>query len=155
MSEIDFGKLRSLAARDLERALERDGFQPARQQGSHRRFVHPDGRRVTVPRTRPGDTFAPGTLRSIIELQAKSTHFMGTLQSERNAEWSDFASKETVWLQSRAPTILLGTHQLYPAVTGTEVTGWPLRRVHRRSTRCWTHPQGQGAGGDEVKRGFW
>jgi len=71
MSEIDYGRLRNITARELERALLRDGFQPGRQRGSHRRFVHPDGRRVTVSRTRGGDTFAPGTLRSIIELQAK------------------------------------------------------------------------------------
>jgi predicted RNA binding protein YcfA (HicA-like mRNA interferase family) len=42
-----------------------------RQRGSHRRYAHPDGRRVTVPFTRSGETFAAGTLKSIIELQAK------------------------------------------------------------------------------------
>lgn len=34
---------------------------------------HPDGRRVTVSFHRPGDTFAPKTLRSILELQARWT----------------------------------------------------------------------------------
>jgi len=71
MSEIDYSLLRSLTAHEVCRALERDGFTFTRQRGSHHRYAHPDGRRVTVPFTRRGDTFAPGTLRSIIERQAR------------------------------------------------------------------------------------
>ena len=71
MSEIDYSILRSLTAHEVCRALERDGFTFTRQRGSHHRYAHPDGRRVTVPFTRSGDTFAPGTLRSIIERQAR------------------------------------------------------------------------------------
>ena len=71
MTDIDFHKLRSTTARELDRALAQDGFSTVRQRGSHRRYRHPDGRRVTVPFTRKGDTFAAGTLRSIIEKQAK------------------------------------------------------------------------------------
>ncbi len=71
MSEIDYGKLSSLTARELIRALSREGFFFVRQRGSHHRYHHPDGRRVTVPFTRFGDTFAKGTLKSIIEKQAK------------------------------------------------------------------------------------
>jgi len=71
MSEIDYSILRSLTAHEVGRALERDGFTFTRQRGSHHRYAHPDGRRVTVPFTRSGDTFAPGTLRSIIERQAR------------------------------------------------------------------------------------
>jgi predicted RNA binding protein YcfA (HicA-like mRNA interferase family) len=71
MREIDYSRLRSLTARDLTRALQQEGFSLARQRGSHHRYQHRDGRRVTVPFTRPGNTFAIGTLRSIIELQAK------------------------------------------------------------------------------------
>jgi predicted RNA binding protein YcfA (HicA-like mRNA interferase family) len=70
---IDYGPLRSLTARALVSALERDGFRLDRQRGSHRLYKHPDGRRVTVSFHRPGDTFAPKTLRSILELQARWT----------------------------------------------------------------------------------
>ena len=73
MSEIDYSKLRSLTAREVCRALEHDDFMLRRTRSSHRRYVHRDGRRVTVPFTGDGDTFAIGTLRSIIELQARWT----------------------------------------------------------------------------------
>ena len=73
MSTIDYSKLRSLPARALCRALVQDGFVFTRQRGSHHRYAHPDGRRVTVPFTRQGDTFASGTLRSILEKQAHWT----------------------------------------------------------------------------------
>jgi predicted RNA binding protein YcfA (HicA-like mRNA interferase family) len=73
MSEIDYSILRSLTAHEVGRALERDGFTFTRQRASHHRYAHPDGRRVTVPFTRSGETFAPGTLRSIIERQARWT----------------------------------------------------------------------------------
>jgi predicted RNA binding protein YcfA (HicA-like mRNA interferase family) len=45
---IDYRDLRSLTARELIGALTRDGFYFVRQKGSHQRFRHPDGRRVTV-----------------------------------------------------------------------------------------------------------
>jgi predicted RNA binding protein YcfA (HicA-like mRNA interferase family) len=48
MSEIDYSTLRSLTAHEVCRALERDGFTFTRQRGSHHRYAHPDGRRVTV-----------------------------------------------------------------------------------------------------------
>jgi predicted RNA binding protein YcfA (HicA-like mRNA interferase family) len=73
MSEIDYSKLRSLTARQICRALEHDGFTLHRTRSSHCRYVHRDGRWVTVPFTRDVDTFAIGTLRSIIELQARWT----------------------------------------------------------------------------------
>jgi predicted RNA binding protein YcfA (HicA-like mRNA interferase family) len=73
MSEINYGTLRSLTARKLCRALEHDGFTFRRQRSSHRRYTHQDGRRVTVPFTRDGDTFAIGTLKSMIEIQARWT----------------------------------------------------------------------------------
>jgi len=73
MSELDYSLLRSLTAHEVCRALERDGFTCTRQRGSHHRYGHPDGRRVTVPLTRSGDTSAPGTLRSILERQAPWT----------------------------------------------------------------------------------
>lgn len=60
MSEIDYSQLRSLTASVLCNALTRDGFVLTRQQGSHHRYAHDDGRRVTVPFTRKGNTFAVG-----------------------------------------------------------------------------------------------
>lgn len=70
---IDFSRLRSLTARELNNALLADGFVLQRQRGSHRRFYHADGRRVTLTFHHSRDTFPPKTLRSIIELQAKWT----------------------------------------------------------------------------------
>lgn len=71
MSDIDYSNLRGLTARQLIRALRQDGFEFRRRTGSHERYGHQDGRRVTVPYTRRGDTFAMKTLRSIIEQQAR------------------------------------------------------------------------------------
>ena len=68
---IDWSKLRSLTARQLMRALLREGFTLVRQVGSHQRYRHADGRRVTVSFHRPGDTFPPKTLRKMIESQAR------------------------------------------------------------------------------------
>jgi len=67
---IDYRGLRSLPARDLIAALIRDGFYFVRQNGSHQRYKHPDGRRVTVAPHGTGDTFTPKTLKSMIESQA-------------------------------------------------------------------------------------
>ena len=73
MSEIDWSRLRSLTAREIIKALIRDGFSLRSQSGGHQRYHHPDGRRVTVSFHRAGDTFRPKTLRSIIEVQARWT----------------------------------------------------------------------------------
>ncbi|MCK6553931.1 type II toxin-antitoxin system HicA family toxin [Candidatus Binatia bacterium] len=69
----DYSKLRSLTARQIIAALEKDGFTPARTRGSHRLYRHADGRRVTVSAHRLADTFPPGTLKSMIEVQARWT----------------------------------------------------------------------------------
>jgi predicted RNA binding protein YcfA (HicA-like mRNA interferase family) len=69
----DYSRLRSLTARRLASALQSDGFTLKRQKGSHRHYVHPDGRRVTLSFHHASDTFRKGTLRSIIELQARWT----------------------------------------------------------------------------------
>ena len=68
---IDYSKLRSLTARQIIRALQADGFSLARQKGSHRHYRHPDGHRVTVSFHHSSETFRPGTLRSMIEVQAR------------------------------------------------------------------------------------
>ncbi|MBI3089139.1 MAG: type II toxin-antitoxin system HicA family toxin [Candidatus Tectomicrobia bacterium] len=52
----DYARLRTLTARQLIGALTQDGFRFVRQRGSHHRYRHPDGRRVTVPFTRRGET---------------------------------------------------------------------------------------------------
>jgi predicted RNA binding protein YcfA (HicA-like mRNA interferase family) len=68
---IDYRGLRSLTARELITALQRDGFYFVRQRGSHQRYRHSDGRRVTVAPHAGGDTFTVKTLQSIIEVQAR------------------------------------------------------------------------------------
>jgi predicted RNA binding protein YcfA (HicA-like mRNA interferase family) len=68
---VDYSKLRSVTARQLASALLTDGFRLQRQKGSHRHYRRPDGRRVTLSFHHSSDTFRPGTLRSIIELQAR------------------------------------------------------------------------------------
>jgi len=71
MTEVDYSHLRSLTARRLLAALEKDGFSLARQTGSHRHYKHSDGRRVTISFHHSSDTFRPKTLRSMIEIQAQ------------------------------------------------------------------------------------
>ena len=70
---IDYGRIRGLTARELIAALTRDGFYFIRQKGSHQRYGHADGRRVTVAPHGGGDTFTIKTLKSIIETQARWT----------------------------------------------------------------------------------
>ena len=73
MSVIEWRRLRNLTAREMVSALIRDGFVLSAQRGSHQRYRHADGRRVTVTFHRAGDTFPMGTLRSMVELQARWT----------------------------------------------------------------------------------
>jgi predicted RNA binding protein YcfA (HicA-like mRNA interferase family) len=70
---IDYSKLRNITARELISGLTHDGFTHTRTNGSHRRYRHSDGRRVTVSCHALSDTFPPKTLRSIIEGQARWT----------------------------------------------------------------------------------
>ena len=63
---IKYGRLRSLTARDIIRALGQGGFFFRWQEGSHQRYQHPDGRRVTVTFHKSSDTFPPKTLKSMI-----------------------------------------------------------------------------------------
>ena len=73
MNGIDYSKLRSLTARKLISALRKDRFYLDRQSGSHRQYIHPNGRRVTVSYHRSGDTFRVKILKIMIEDQAKWT----------------------------------------------------------------------------------
>ncbi len=70
---LDYSKLRNLTARQIIAALLHDGFQVRRQRGSHQRYVHADGRRVTVTYHRSSDTFEIKTVRSMLEGQAHWT----------------------------------------------------------------------------------
>ena len=70
---LDYRGLRSLTAREVIAVLTRDGFYFVRQTGSHQRYHHPDGRRVTVAPHGGGDTFTIKTLKSMIESQARWT----------------------------------------------------------------------------------
>ena len=63
---IDYPALRSVTAREFIAALAHDGFSFVRQKGSHQRYRHPDGRRVTVAPHGKGGTFALATLKSMI-----------------------------------------------------------------------------------------
>ena len=51
----------------------RDGFYLNRQRGSHQRYHHPDGRRVTVTFHHFSDTFPRKTLESMLFSQAHWT----------------------------------------------------------------------------------
>ncbi len=68
---IDYRGLRSLTASEFIAALNRDKFYFVRQTGSHQRYRHSDGRRVTVSPHGSGDTFTLKTLKSMIERQAR------------------------------------------------------------------------------------
>lgn len=70
---IEYRLLRSVTAREMINALIHDGFFLRRQAGSHQRYQHPDGRRVTVSFHKSSDTFPLKTLKAIIEMQARWT----------------------------------------------------------------------------------
>ena len=55
-----------MTARNLVRALERDGFEYRKRRGSARVYRKNDGRRVVVHYHASGDTFPIGTLREIL-----------------------------------------------------------------------------------------
>ena len=67
---INYARLRNLTTREIVSALVQDGFRLDRQAGSHRHYLHLDGRRVTVSYHSPSDTFRFKTLKSMIETQA-------------------------------------------------------------------------------------
>ncbi len=68
---IDYTQLRGLTVRRIITALERDGFRLARRKGATRFFKHADNRRVTLHVHRPSQTLPVGTLREIIENEAR------------------------------------------------------------------------------------
>ena len=72
---VDYSKLRSVTAREVIRALRKDGFELEKQRpGAHQQYRHPeDKRRVTVSFHSPSDTLRVKTLKSMVEQQAKWT----------------------------------------------------------------------------------
>jgi predicted RNA binding protein YcfA (HicA-like mRNA interferase family) len=70
---LDYSLFRSVNARRFASALQDDGFQLQRQKGSHRHYRHSDGRRVTLSFHHSSDTFPLGTLKSMVEIQARWT----------------------------------------------------------------------------------
>ena len=58
-------KLPLLKGPELVAILEKHGFKPARQRGSHVRMRHPDGRVTTVP-VHKGENIGRGLLRKIL-----------------------------------------------------------------------------------------
>ena len=59
-------KLPLLAAKELCRFLEREGFVQIRQKGSHRFYRHPDGRTTVVP-VHPGKDIKRSLLGAILD----------------------------------------------------------------------------------------
>ena len=59
-------RLPVITAKQLISVLERLGFQPRTYRStSHQRYIHPDGRRTTVP-MHPGQDIGRGLLRKIL-----------------------------------------------------------------------------------------
>ena len=58
-------RLPTLSARKVCRILERLGFEPVRQRGSHVYYRHPDERATVIP-VHPGEDLGRGLLRSIL-----------------------------------------------------------------------------------------
>ena len=59
-------RLPARTAADVVRLLRKQGFDLDRQSGSHAIYIHPDGRRTTVP-MHAGRDLAKGTLRQILK----------------------------------------------------------------------------------------
>jgi len=57
----------AISARALIKVLTQLGFLKVRSRGSHRRFVHPDGRRTVVP-VHKGRDIPKGLLRQIVTI---------------------------------------------------------------------------------------
>lgn len=58
-----------ISARKLIKVLNKLGFVDVRSRGSHHRFIHPDGRKTTVP-VHQGRDIPRGLLRKIVTIDA-------------------------------------------------------------------------------------
>lgn len=72
----------AIRARELIAVLSRLGFEEIRTHGSHHRFVHPDGRKTTVP-VHPGRDLPRGLLRKIVhqDLAMTMDEFVSVLRT--------------------------------------------------------------------------
>ena len=57
----------SMKVREVLRMLKDDGWDLARQRGSHRQFKHPSKRGIVTVAGKLSDELAPGTLNSILK----------------------------------------------------------------------------------------
>jgi len=72
-------RLPTLPPRKVCRALEKLGFEPIRQKGSHIFYRHPDGRSTIIP-MHHGEDLGRGLLRSIIrEIEISRDEFLKLL----------------------------------------------------------------------------
>lgn len=58
-------RLRPVSAEKVVKALNKIGFQPVRQKGSHLFMRHPDGRSTVIP-IHPGEELGRGILKEIL-----------------------------------------------------------------------------------------
>lgn len=58
-------KLSPIGGKELIRVLQKQGFVPVRQKGSHVRLEHADGRKTSVP-VHAGESVGIGLLRKIL-----------------------------------------------------------------------------------------
>lgn len=75
-------KLSQVKARDLVKVVTKLGFKFRAQSGSHAVYVHPDGRKTTIP-VHPTETIGKGLLTKIIkkDLRLTKEEFTQTLES--------------------------------------------------------------------------
>jgi len=59
-------KLSPISSRKLIKIVTKMGFEKVRQEGSHTRLVHPDGRKTTIP-IHSGENIHRGLLRKILK----------------------------------------------------------------------------------------
>jgi predicted RNA binding protein YcfA (HicA-like mRNA interferase family) len=67
----EYRAIRNITAREFTAALRKDGFSLSGYRGSHRYYIHPDGRRVEVAYHLRSDSFPPKTLRIMVARRAK------------------------------------------------------------------------------------
>ncbi|MDP3994255.1 MAG: type II toxin-antitoxin system HicA family toxin [bacterium] len=59
-------RLSPVSSRKLIKIVTKLGFKKVRQEGSHARFIHPDGRKTTIP-MHSGENIHRGLLRKILK----------------------------------------------------------------------------------------
>lgn len=78
-------RLPSLTAKEIVKAIRKEGFILNRQKGSHALYKHPDGRFVTVP-IHPGEVIGRGLLRKILnDLKISRDEFLELLRGKKKS----------------------------------------------------------------------